>query len=305
MDNSQFSGFDLPDQNWSKLPHQFIYLLPELTSSEVVCLLYLLRHTWGYHEYGQQKRISIDEFCNGRKRKSAPRMDRGTGLSANTVRTALQGLEEKEIITVSTDKRDKARIKKYYGIHIRGSNFEPLESNFEPLGAKIEDRTKKETLERNSSIVGENTADLVSVDKPDKPEVTYHDVGDEFGDNGNKPKYYKWQYPKTEFEKRVMAAQNIPNKKYWSKDDKPSLTKLRTLEKSMRPLRELPSQDYPVEWVDHVLEWYADKCKNKLLPLQAFVTSVNKPEWKARWLEEQGAELTGVSVVKEVAGSWM
>ena len=228
-------------------------------------------------------------------------------LSDSQIYRAIQSLEEKELISSRKDlnktgyDRTKWYTINYAILRQREMEITPARN---PSDAS-EETIPETTTETNRELTGENTADLVLVEKPGKPEPTYHDIGDEFGENGNGSGRPKWSRPGTEFEKRVMAAQNIPNKKYWSKDDKPSLTKLRTLEKSMKPLRELPSQDYPVEWVDHVLEWYADKCKQKLLPLQAFVTSVNKPGWKARWLEEQGAELTGVSVVKEVAGSWM
>jgi hypothetical protein len=84
----QFDGFEYPDQNWSKLPHQLSdELLADIeTVAELKVVIYLLRHTWGYQEFGIFKHITVDEFIRGRKYKNGERMDRGTGLSEMSVR---------------------------------------------------------------------------------------------------------------------------------------------------------------------------------------------------------------------------
>ena len=74
-------GFAEPEQNWSKLPHQLIEALPLIeTIGEMKVILYVLRHTWGYHD--DEKKITLDEFCNGRKRRDGSRLDGGTGLDS-------------------------------------------------------------------------------------------------------------------------------------------------------------------------------------------------------------------------------
>ena len=37
--------------------------------AELKVVQYVLRHTWGYQEYGIKKRITIDEFISGRRRR--------------------------------------------------------------------------------------------------------------------------------------------------------------------------------------------------------------------------------------------
>jgi hypothetical protein len=113
------SGFSMPNENWSKLPHEFINLLPDLTEAELRVTLYILRHTWGYGEYGQVKRITLDEFEFGRKDKDGNRMDRGCGVQRKAIERGLDRAVEHGLITVDIDASDKARVKKYYGIRMQ------------------------------------------------------------------------------------------------------------------------------------------------------------------------------------------
>ena len=74
---NKFNGFEEPRQNWSKLPHQFIDAMPDFeTVGEMKVVLYILRHTWGYHD--TEKRITLEEFANGRKLRDGSRIDEGT-----------------------------------------------------------------------------------------------------------------------------------------------------------------------------------------------------------------------------------
>ena len=73
---SKFDGFDIPKENWSKLPNALIAALPLFTSaSELKVVLYVLRHTWGYQEFDNPKSITLDELAHGRKRKNGTRLD--------------------------------------------------------------------------------------------------------------------------------------------------------------------------------------------------------------------------------------
>ena len=142
----KFEGFADPTENWSKLPHQLIDALPIIkTVSEVKVILYILRHTWGFHE--TEKRISLDEFAHGRKRKGKPRMDGGTGLSVPSIRAGIHEAIKDGFILVETDSRDKGRVKKFYSLAAKD-----LHAGYKSLSPRVQksfNRTKKETIERN------------------------------------------------------------------------------------------------------------------------------------------------------------
>ncbi len=145
-----FRGFQKPEQNWCMLPNQFIDLLPSFSSmSEMKCVLYILRHTWGFQQYDSSKMITLDEFVNGRKRGDGTRIDAGTGLSRNSVIQGLKRAESNGFILSETDASDKARTKKYYIINSGVQKLNPEVQKLHPRGAEVAPRTEKETIERN------------------------------------------------------------------------------------------------------------------------------------------------------------
>lgn len=166
MTDYKFKGFDLPRQNWSKLPHAFVDELHRIgTVAEVKVILYVLRHTWGYGEYGKPKRITVDEFQFGRKRRDGSRLDHGTGLSEPSIRSGLDLAEEHGFLICETDNRDKGRIQKFYCVNlsapiddinspdpaIQGVNLLPPEpKDFTPRDKESLPRTEKETKVRQS-----------------------------------------------------------------------------------------------------------------------------------------------------------
>jgi len=121
-----FAGFEKPKSNFSRVPHSFISLLPEITTlSELKVMMYLIRHTWGFSEYGKPKKLTTDEFMSGRKKRDGSRMDKGTGLSADSVIDGLRRAEDHCFIVVETDARDKGRIKKYYMLNMSAIDVDP------------------------------------------------------------------------------------------------------------------------------------------------------------------------------------
>lgn len=154
-DNSiSFEGFFPPTENWSKLPHQFIAALPLIeTIGEMKVILYVLRHTWGYHD--AEKRITLDEFENGRKCRDGSRLDNGTGLSRNTIKDGIKRAQEHGFIGVDQDVSDRARIRCWYSLTSapisinRGSTSDPLSSEVDPPPSKTAPRSEKDTLETN------------------------------------------------------------------------------------------------------------------------------------------------------------
>jgi hypothetical protein len=148
----KFMGFPRPSQNFSKLPHAFIDYLPMIDSmAELKVVIYLLRHTWGFSEYGKPKKITTDEFMNGRKKRDGKRMDGGTGLSNNSVITGLEKAIEHGFILVEVDETDKARIEKCYCLNM--SDVQDLHSDPQDMHSDCEEsaqRSEKETRVRNT-----------------------------------------------------------------------------------------------------------------------------------------------------------
>lgn len=189
-----FSGFDSPKQNWFRMPNDWVDICAEINSlAEVKVVQYIMRHTWGHQEYGIRKRISVDEFMNGRWRKDGTRMDKGTGLSKPSVISGLRSAVDRGLLIEEIDSSDKARVKKYYSLRMNAeTSVEPEESDGEPsqstenepqeggvkdLNAGVKNlypdvknvypssketlpRTQKETLERNykKETTNNNTA---------------------------------------------------------------------------------------------------------------------------------------------------
>ena len=118
--NATFPGFDLPEQNWFKMPDAWTDITAEMSSiAELKVVEYVFKHTWGYQEYGLKKRITIDEFRNGRKRGDGSRMDRGTGLSKQSVITGLKSAVKRGLLEEEVDGSDRARVKKCYSLRMR------------------------------------------------------------------------------------------------------------------------------------------------------------------------------------------
>lgn len=115
-----FDGFDSPQSNYFRMPNQWIELQVGITSlAELKVILYILRHTWGFHEYEKPRHITTDEFIHGRKKKDGSRYDSGTGLSNRSVIDGLRKAVKDGFLVVETDDRDKARIKKKYRLHMK------------------------------------------------------------------------------------------------------------------------------------------------------------------------------------------
>lgn len=81
-------------------------------------MLYVLRHTYGYHETAP-KAITLEEFQHGRKRRDGTRIDAGTGLSRSAVVDGLRCAVAAGLLREEVDARDRARIVKRYAIALR------------------------------------------------------------------------------------------------------------------------------------------------------------------------------------------
>lgn len=147
---AEFKGFSLPYENWSKLPNDLIDSFSLVsTLSELKVILYILRHTWGYQEFETSKRITTDEFANGRKKADGTRLDNGVCMSEPSIRDGLSRAVEHGFIIVDVNSDDLARVEKSYRLNmssIQGERNLPPGENFLPPG----ERNLPPYIERNS-----------------------------------------------------------------------------------------------------------------------------------------------------------
>lgn len=124
-------GFSKIDKSFFRIPNDFIEEMAHIDAlTELKVILYIMRHTWGFQEFEQRKKITLDEFAHGRKLKDCSRMDSGTGLSTKGVIQGLSKAVEHGFIEVEIDDSDRARIKKYYRLKLKPTAIsqEPRES---------------------------------------------------------------------------------------------------------------------------------------------------------------------------------
>ncbi len=113
-----FEGFPPPTKNFFSLPNEMINVIAHIDNmAELKVIIYVIRHTWGYQEYGITKTISVDEFMHGRKRHDGTRIDEGTGLKSDrSVKDGLKAAIDHGYLVYEIDKSDLARIKKSYAL---------------------------------------------------------------------------------------------------------------------------------------------------------------------------------------------
>lgn len=160
----EFLGFHEPTENWSKLPNELITQFSRIeTLAELKVILYILRHTWGYGD-DDPKKITMDEFQYGRKKRNGTRIDTGVGMMPQAIRDGLGRAESHGFIVVERDDTDAARKEKWYAIKMSpkpgGENHPSISGGGEdhpsggwksPIGGtEITHRTEKETKERDS-----------------------------------------------------------------------------------------------------------------------------------------------------------
>ncbi|MGB1284925.1 MAG: hypothetical protein ACPG7F_00210 [Aggregatilineales bacterium] len=206
------NGFAPPVQNWTKLPHTLIGLLPQIKSiSELKVILYVFRHTWGFQEFGIAKTITHDEIKNGRKKSDGTRWDEGTGLSQNAIKEGVKRAIEHGILTMIIDNSDKARVKHSYmpamasaaenarvsevdtqksgvsnksgesviqSIKVCGSEYQSLTRRVSKVDTRTEKETKKETKKEKNTIAPVPGA-IPLADMDDVPESVQHESSEE------------------------------------------------------------------------------------------------------------------------------
>src|SRR5260221_11433182 len=120
MENSvpqnAFEGFLNPDEyGYSRFPHDWIDVFKVVDNlAEIKILFYVARHTWGFQEVDQWKKITTNEFMHGRGG-----LDQGTGLSKQSVLAGIEKAMKHGYLLCKTNDRDRARVKKYYKLKVR------------------------------------------------------------------------------------------------------------------------------------------------------------------------------------------
>lgn len=75
------------------------------------CLLYLLRYTVGFHT--MTVKLTVDEFCNGKRRKDGGRFDEGTDLSRPSVLSGLHELQRAHVIAIANEGHGRGTVATY------------------------------------------------------------------------------------------------------------------------------------------------------------------------------------------------
>jgi len=168
-DDISFSGFSKPESNYFKMPNDWPNITAKITSlAELKVVEYVLRHTWGYEEYGISKKITTDEFMNGRKRLDETRIDKGTGLSNRSVIDGLRRAVAHGLLVEEVDDSDKARVKKRYKLKMKSFQEDPqsgvkkVHTGVKKLHSNCEEtsqRSERNTIERNKYVVVKDLID--------------------------------------------------------------------------------------------------------------------------------------------------
>jgi hypothetical protein len=91
----RFSGFISP--RYTQVPDElFDDLMSHLSGAELKVLLYIIRRTFGFKK--DVDNISLNQICKGIITRDGEVLDKGTGLSQQSVITALKGFVEKNAI---------------------------------------------------------------------------------------------------------------------------------------------------------------------------------------------------------------
>ncbi len=90
-------GFSEPKRNYFPVPNEWFEYVDNLPHGALFVLLYLMKHTWGHRQVKDVLHISLQEIRTGRRHRGK-RLDSGTNLSLNTIRSALRLLVARGLV---------------------------------------------------------------------------------------------------------------------------------------------------------------------------------------------------------------
>jgi phage replication O-like protein O len=165
-----FQGFRFP--NTTPVPDElFDELLADLSGAALRVLLYICRRTFGFKK--ESDTISISQMTGGITKKNGQAMDRGTGLSKDSVARAVKELEQKGvIIRIRRRSEKKGDEPTTYKLNIL-----PVSENRTPPGDKIGhgEGVKSDTQETVvqetvfTTVNGDNKTGLETLPDIDQP----------------------------------------------------------------------------------------------------------------------------------------
>lgn len=190
---AKFEGFEIPTKNFFHMPNNWTDITSEIDNlAELKVVEYVMRHTWGYKEYGISKTISVDEFMKGRRRQDGTRIDKGTGLKSDrSVKDGLKLAIQHGYIICEVDTSDLGRTKKSYALHMTNTGVDttpqvedtpgveddtqtgryyPSEGyNLPPRQVDTTPRTEKDTVERQLGNKPQKEVKAINSVKPSNP----------------------------------------------------------------------------------------------------------------------------------------
>jgi len=112
----RFSGFISP--RYTQVPDElFDDLMSHLSGAELKVLLYIIRRTFGFKK--DVDHISLNQISKGITTRDGEVLDKGTGLSQQSVITALKGLLQKNaIVSKRRSSKEKGYESTTYSLHL-------------------------------------------------------------------------------------------------------------------------------------------------------------------------------------------
>jgi hypothetical protein len=143
-------------------------------------LVYVLRHTWGFQEFGRTKRITHDEFQHGRKRRNGSRLDGGIGMSPNSIKDGVRRAVAHGFLVQEVEhRRDRGRRSYLYSLRMSNSDTwgsesdtpgvtdrTPDDQRVTPGLAEPDTRSEKDTIERNGGQIEEKEEEEREEEEP-------------------------------------------------------------------------------------------------------------------------------------------
>jgi len=142
------------------------------------CLLYLVRYTIGFHT--TTVKLTVDEFCKGKRRKEGGRFDGGTDLSRPSVLTGLHELERAHVIAITNEGHGRGTVATYELFPVECWQVERLSIGKKSLPINDDASIGKESSPiaasngkdflPKSRIIGKKSLPHINIDKKDIPE---------------------------------------------------------------------------------------------------------------------------------------
>ncbi|MFZ6028303.1 MAG: hypothetical protein ACOYYS_11365 [Chloroflexota bacterium] len=122
-----FNGFDLPTENYFKVPVSWTNLTRETGSA--ACILsteYFIRHGWGYNNPNGTW-MDSDDVANGRKYVNTKRRyDKGTGFEISTIQRALnEAVERGFLVWAERWDENTYTFRRVYNLRLKGMPIAP------------------------------------------------------------------------------------------------------------------------------------------------------------------------------------